>query len=68
MYKCSLFDKISFILVIIGAIVLGVFGVSECNLIHLLFGNIVPILERAVYILIGLSGLNLLFFIIKTKR
>jgi len=68
MYKCSLFDKISFILVIIGAIAWGVYGVCGCNLVYFLFGNIAPILERAVYILVGLSGLNLIFFIIKTKR
>lgn len=68
MYKCSLFDKISFILVIIGAITWGVYGVSGVVIANILFGNIAPILERAFYILVGLSGLNLIFFIIKTRR
>lgn len=68
MYKCSLFDKISFILVIIGAIAWGIFGVCECNIVYFLFGKIAPILERAVYILVGLSGLNLILFIFKTRK
>lgn len=67
MYKMSLLDKISIILVIIGAINWGILGITDFNLVSFIFGYISPILERIICILIGVSGLNLLVLIIRTK-
>jgi len=69
MYKFNLFDKISFVLVIIGAITWCIFGLTaDFNLIRFIFGNLSPTLERVIYILIGVSGINLLVMAIKVKK
>lgn len=65
MYKISLIDKVSFILVILGALVWLVFGITNVNIIESLL-SFAPILQRAVYILVGLSGLNMIYFLLKT--
>lgn len=65
MYKISLIDKVSFILVILGALVWLVFGIANVNIIESLL-SFAPILQRAVYILVGLSGLNMIYFLLKT--
>ncbi|MBU3195386.1 DUF378 domain-containing protein [Clostridium algidicarnis] len=66
MYKLNVFDKISFILVIIGSINMGLIGVTNTNIFYLLFSSF-DFIERFLYIIIGISGLNLLVFIFKTK-
>lgn len=48
-------DAIAGILVIIGAINWGLVGVFGVNLVSLIFGD-GTLLERAVYVLVGLSG------------
>lgn len=68
MYKCNLFDKISFVLVIIGAINWGLFGLFDFDLICFLFNGLAPIIARAIYILVGLSGINMILFIFKTRK
>lgn len=62
MYKVSLLDKISFLLVIIGAINWGLLGILNFNLVHFLLGFL-PVLARMVYILVGLAGINLIRFL-----
>ncbi len=54
----SLLSKIVAFLTIIGAINWGLVGLFDFNLVEALFP---AALERAVYILVGLSGLTLLF-------
>ncbi|WP_032121603.1 DUF378 domain-containing protein [Clostridium amazonitimonense] len=66
MYKLNILDKISFVLVILGAINMGLIGVADVNFFNVLFGS-VNVIERIVYILVGVSGLNLLIFVLKTK-
>lgn len=66
MYKLSIFDKISFILVIIGSINMGLIGVTNTNIFYLLFSSF-DFLERFLYIIIGISGINLLVFIFKAR-
>ncbi|WP_029453064.1 DUF378 domain-containing protein [Clostridium algidicarnis] len=66
MYKLNVFDKISFILVIIGSINMGLIGVTNTNIFYLLFSSF-DFIERFLYIIIGISGLNLLVFIFKTR-
>lgn len=64
MCKMSLLDKISFILVILGSINWGILGSCDINLIQILTGN-TAILMRIIYIVIGLSSLNIIYFAIK---
>lgn len=68
MYKCSIFDKISFILVIVGALIWGVYGILGINIVNLIFGTLMPVIERVIYILVGISGINLIVFFTKLIR
>lgn len=69
MYKFSVFDKISFILVIIGAVAWGIFGLTpDFNIVRFIFGNISPILERIVYLLVAASGINILVMFVKARK
>lgn len=58
--------KISWALVIIGAINWGLLGVSKFNLVMSLFGQW-PTLERVIYILIGVAGVAAIFQSMKDK-
>ncbi|MEW8993581.1 DUF378 domain-containing protein [Clostridium sp.] len=62
MCKISLLDKISFVLVIIGAINWGIFGLFNFDLVHFIF-NFSDMLARAIYILVGLAGINMVRFL-----
>ncbi|MFU0823861.1 DUF378 domain-containing protein [Clostridium sp.] len=66
MYKLSLIDKISLLVIIIGAINWGLIGLFNFNLVKFIFGAI-PLLQRIIYIVIGLSGINALLFIKKVS-
>ncbi|MCY6958236.1 DUF378 domain-containing protein [Clostridium brassicae] len=66
MYKLNSIDKISFVLIIIGAINWGVIGLFDKNLVNLLF-SFAPLVERLIYILIGLSAINTILFIKKSN-
>ena len=68
MYKFTLIDKISFILVLIGSINWGLFGLFSLDLVRLIFGNYAPLLARIIYIIIGVSALDLILLLIKLKR
>jgi uncharacterized membrane protein YuzA (DUF378 family) len=71
MYKLSQLDKISIILVIIGALNWGLIGIANFNLvaqITSILGGISSIVERIIYILVGIAGLNLAFLIYKSKN
>ena len=52
-------DWIAYILVIIGGLNWGLWGVGHWNLVKIIFGR-VPVLETIVYILVGLSALYLI--------
>lgn len=52
-------QKIAFVLVFIGAIVWGLIGLFDWNLVNALLGE-VPVIERIVYILVGIGGLSML--------
>ena len=53
-------DLIAFILVVIGALNWGLFGVIGMDLVDMILGS-VPILAQIVYILVGLSGLYMIY-------
>ncbi|MCL2700524.1 MAG: DUF378 domain-containing protein [Phycisphaerae bacterium] len=48
-------DVIAMVLVIIGAVTLGLIGLFQWNLLHAIFGA-VPWLERLIYVAIGAGG------------
>lgn len=52
-------NLITLILVIIGAVNWMLFGIFGVNLVHMVFGS-VEVLEKLVYVLVGLSGLYML--------
>jgi uncharacterized protein len=68
MYKLSLIDKISFILVIAGALNWGLKGLFNLDLLEALFGGNFQVVTRVIYILIGVAGINLLFLLFKAKK
>ena len=51
--------KVAYILVIIGALNWGLFGLMSVDLVEKLFGFI-PMLARVVYVTVGLSALYIL--------
>lgn len=64
MAKRKVLDLIALILLIIGGINWGLFGLANLDLVELIFGSI-PILAKLIYILVGLSGLYGIYYIIK---
>ena len=48
------------VLVIIGALNWGLVGIFDWNLVTAIFGG-VPVVEDIIYILVGLSGIILIF-------
>lgn len=57
-------DWIAFVLTVIGAVNWGLVGIGGWNLVDMILGTI-PILAKIVYILVGLSGLYMIYFIRK---
>ena len=69
MYKFNLIDKVSFILVIIGALNWGLYGLFTFDLVGFVFGSNPPtLLARIVYIMVGVAGANLMFLIYKSRK
>jgi hypothetical protein len=64
MAKMGTLDWIAMILVIIGAVNWGLVGLLQLDLVDKILGGI-PILAKIVYILVGLSGLYLIYYITK---
>lgn len=58
--KCCPVHKISAILVFVGALNWGLIGLFNLNLVMTLFGSW-PMVERIVYILVGVSAILMLF-------
>ena len=67
MYKLNIIDKLSFIFVLVGALNWGLLGLLNFNLVSFIFGS-VPFLARAIYILVGLSAVNIIVFIYRNKK
>ncbi|MBP1907901.1 uncharacterized membrane protein YuzA (DUF378 family) [Methanolobus bombayensis] len=60
-------DWIAMILVIIGGLNWGLFGISSnLNLVDMIFGY--SIIARIVYILVGLSALYMIYFAVQNKE
>jgi hypothetical protein len=60
-------DWIAMVLVIIGGLNWGLFGISSSlNLVDMIFGY--SIIARIVYILVGLSALYMIYFAVQNKE
>lgn len=68
MYKFTIIDKVSSILIIIGALNWGIIGLFNFNIIEIIFGEPVNLIGRILYILIGVAGLNMIILFFKTKN
>ena len=66
MCKINILDKLSFILVIIGALNWGFIGLLNFNLFTFITCSI-PVISRILYILIALSGINLISLLFRSK-
>jgi uncharacterized protein len=60
----SAIDWIALILVIVGGLNWGLVGLLNVDLVELIFGSI-PILQRIVYIVVGLAAIYLIYFATK---
>jgi uncharacterized protein len=49
---------IAFILVVVGALNWGLVGAADVNVVNMLLGTL-PVVEKVVYVLVGLSGILL---------
>ena len=58
--RMNVIDWFSMVLVIVGAVNWGLVGLFRFNLVNALFGGI-PVLESAVYVIVGLAGLYLIY-------
>ena len=66
MYKVNIVDKITFILVIVGALNWGLIGIFNLNLVQVIsFGS--DAIERIIYILVFASSINLILMLLKSK-
>lgn len=52
----TILQKIALVFTIIGAIVWGIYGLFDVNIIAKLFNN-VSILEKVIYVVVGVCGL-----------
>lgn len=68
MYKFNLFDKIAFILVIIGALNWGLLGLFNFNLVSAIFGEPANLLSRILYIIVGAAGVYIILLLVKIKK
>lgn len=68
MYKLNLLDKVSIILVVLGALNWGLYGLFNLDLVHAIFGGQLQLIARIIYILIGAAGLYLLLLLFKAKK
>lgn len=60
----SIFDWIAVILLIVGGLNWGLFGLFSMNLVESIFGSIAW-LAKAVYAAIGLSALYTIFYLVR---
>jgi hypothetical protein len=66
MAKKNPVDWIALVLVIVGGLNWGLVGLLSFDLVEALFSSI-PILQNAVYTLVGLAAIYLIYFAVKTE-
>ena len=65
--KLKALDYIALIIAIIGAINWGLVGLIDFNLVETVLG-FMPLLVKLVYIVVGLSGIYLIFVLAKFQK
>lgn len=60
--RLNVIDWVSLILVIVGALNWLLVGLFDFNVVNALFGS-VPVLESIVYVIVGLAGLWMIYFL-----
>jgi uncharacterized membrane protein YuzA (DUF378 family) len=65
--RLNAIDWIALVLTIIGALNWGLVGLFDFNLVAALFGEM-SVLSRIIYLLVGLSGLWLIYLAYRTSR
>lgn len=68
MSKLNIFDWLTLILVLIGAINWGLVGFFNFDLVATLFGGNMSVLSRIIYGLVGLSGIYLLMILSQLRK
>ena len=53
---------ISFLLVIVGALVWFMIGIFDFNLVAFIFGSSAAVVSRIIYSLVGIAGLWMIFY------
>lgn len=66
--KFDIFDWLSLILVVIGALNWGLIGLLNFDLVAFIFGGSSSFLSRIVYSLVGLAGAYMLYLLTKLKK
>ncbi len=64
--KMNMLQMVTFALVIVGGLNWGLVGAANVNLVNLLFGTI-PMLEKVVYVLVGLSAIYTAYNVMNMK-
>lgn len=67
MMKLNTLEYLALILTIIGALNWGLIGVFGFNLVETILG-FMPLLVKITYIVVGLSGLYMIFVLIKFQQ
>ncbi len=66
MIRLNAIDWIALTLTIVGALNWGLVGLFSFNLVSAIFGGI-PILESLIYVVVGLSGLWLVYMALRPQ-
>lgn len=64
--KMSTLDWLAWLLVVVGSLNWGLIGIANLNLVESLLG-VWPVLVQIVYVLVGLSGLYVLWMAFSKK-
>ena len=60
----SVLDWVALVLVVVGGLNWGLVGAANMNLVNMLLGSL-PMVEKVVYILVGLSALYTVYYLFK---
>ena len=66
MKQMGALDWAVFVLLVVGALNWGLVGLADINIVQLILGSI-PMLERLVYILVGVAGIWKLYKVLMSK-
>jgi uncharacterized protein len=65
--RVNLLDWLAILLVVIGAISWGLVGLLDLNVVTALFANN-PMVVKAIYCVVGLAGIYMIYFAFKISK